>query len=214
MSQPEQLLVTDKNGLRGTIDPTAPPPFDGSGPQVLVRLANGQEVIVPTEALVARKERGYFLPLSLSELEAPPVPPSARKERSQDFLTVPVVAEELSVEKRKVETGRVRITKTVHEHQEVVDELLLQEEVDVRRVAINQVVDAPPPVRYEGDTMIIPLLEEVLVVEKRLMLKEELHVSKRQTSTHQPQQVTLRREEATIERFDSRERQEDGTRER
>ncbi len=43
-------------------------------------------------------------------------------------------------------------------------------------------------------------VEEVPVVEKRLMLKAELHVAKRQTETHKPQRVTLRTEEATIGR--------------
>jgi len=58
----------------------------------------------------------------------------------------------------------------------------------------------PPPVRHEGNTMIIPLLEEVLVVEKRLMLREELRVTRTQTEFHAPQQVTLRREEITVDR--------------
>jgi uncharacterized protein (TIGR02271 family) len=55
-------------------------------------------------------------------------------------------------------------------------------------------------VRHVGDTMIIPLLEEVLVVEKRLMLKEELHVRKESVETHRPQRVMLRSEEAFVER--------------
>jgi stress response protein YsnF len=57
--------------------------------------------------------------------------------------------------------------------------------------------------RSEGNTLIIPLLEEVLVVEKRLLLKEELHLTKQRVETHQPQRVTLRREEAAIERVET-----------
>jgi hypothetical protein len=49
--------------------------------------------------------------------------------------------------------------------------------------------------------VIVSLLEEVLVVEKRLLLKEELHIRKRRAETHQPQQVTRRHEEARIERL-------------
>ena len=53
--------------------------------------------------------------------------------------------------------------------------------------------------------MIVPIMEEVLVIEKRLILKEELHIHKRRVETHQPQQVTLRREEVRVERLDSTE---------
>jgi stress response protein YsnF len=56
------------------------------------------------------------------------------------------------------------------------------------------------PVRHVGNTMIISLLEEVLVVEKRLMLKEELHITKGEVETYKPQRVTLRTEEAVVER--------------
>ncbi len=210
MSQREDLIVTDKDGVCGEIDITPTPPFDGSSDQVLVNLADGRHVIVPTEALVSRKEHGFFLPLSLSELMSPQRAHSIDESRAQsngaqrtEAMVVPVVAEELQIDKRRIETGRVRITKRVHEREEVFDEPLLREEVDVERVAVNQFVDTAPPIRYEGDTMIIPLLEEVLVVEKRLMLKEELRVKRRQSERHEPQRVTLRREEVSVERVDS-----------
>ena len=65
---------------------------------------------------------------------------------------------------------------------------------------IQRVVDAPLPVREEHGTLIVPVLEEVLVVEKRLMLKEEIHIRTHRVETRQPQQVTLRREEVSVER--------------
>jgi uncharacterized protein (TIGR02271 family) len=122
-------------------------------------------------------------------------------------VVVPVVAETLDVQKRKVERGGVRIRKIVHEREEIVDEPLLREEVNVKRVPINRVVDGPIPIRHVGDTMIISLLEEVLVVEKRLMLKEELHITKGEVETFRPQRVVLRTEEARIERVDDEERE-------
>ena len=117
-------------------------------------------------------------------------------------MVVPVVAEQLEVEKRKVEAGGVRIRKTVSEREEVVDEPLMREEVQVRRVPVNKVVDGPVPVRHVGDTMIVSLLEEVLVVEKRLMVKEELHITKEQVESYRPQRVRLRTEEAVVERVE------------
>ena len=210
MSRNDQLHVTDKNGVRGTIDVSAGPPFDGDGAQVLVRLEDGRAVTVPTGVLVPRKEDGYFLPISLIELEQPDPDDMTTPQKThpgRDLLVLPIIEEELSVEKREVETGRVRIRKTVRERQEVVDEPLLQEEAEIRRVAVNRIVDGPVPVRYEGDTMIVPLLEEVIVTEKRLLLKEELHISVRQFEGRNPQTVTLRSEEATVERLDGRETQ-------
>jgi len=100
----------------------------------------------------------------------------------------------------------------VREGEEIVDEPLLREEVSVERVPVNRVVDRPVPVRHEGDVMIVPVLEEVLYVEKRLLLKEELRISKRRVEEHAPQRVVLRKEEVIVERIDSRSEQDvDGT---
>lgn len=115
-------------------------------------------------------------------------------------VTIPVVEEQLQIGKDVVETGRIRVSKTVHEEQQVVDVPVIQEEVNVERVAINQYVATPPAVRYEGDTMIMPILREVLVVEKRLLLVEEVRITKHQTETRTPQQVTLRKEEIHLQR--------------
>jgi uncharacterized protein (TIGR02271 family) len=106
------------------------------------------------------------------------------------------------VQKRVVEGGGVRIRKTVSEREEIVDEPLMREEVQVKRVPVGRVVDGPVPVRHVGNTMIVSLLEEVLVVEKRLMLKEELHITKEQVETYKPQRFSLRSEEAFVERVD------------
>jgi stress response protein YsnF len=51
------------------------------------------------------------------------------------------------------------------------------------------------------------VLEEVLVVETRLLVTEEVRITRRRTETHMPERVTLRREDVTIERVD-RERHE------
>ena len=111
--------------------------------------------------------------------------------------------EELDVRKRRVETqSGVRVSKTVDEREEVIDQPLSKEEVEVERVAMNVPVDAPSGVRYEGDTMIIPIFEEVVVVEKRLMLKEEIRVTRRREGFRAPQRVTLRREVANVERIE------------
>ncbi len=118
-------------------------------------------------------------------------------EQSRD---IPVVKEELDIKKRQVETGRVRVRKVVREYEAVIDEPLEDTQVEVERVAVNTYVEEPAPARREGDTTIIPIHEEVTVVEKRLVLKEEIHITRTHTTRDEPKTVTLRREEAVIER--------------
>jgi uncharacterized protein (TIGR02271 family) len=161
------------------------------------------------------REGGLSLPFSLSELtQVSPRASAAQRGaggRGDGAVVVPVVAEQLEVQKRKVEGGGVRIRKTVREREEVVDEPLMREEVQVKRVPVNKVVDGPVPVRHVGDTMIVSLLEEVLVVEKKLMVKEELHITKEQVESYRPQRVRLRTEEAVVERVeDGREGRAEG----
>lgn len=115
-------------------------------------------------------------------------------------MVIPVVGEELVIDKQVVEAGKVRIAKRVREDEKIVDVPVLRESVEVERVAVNQFVSQAPGVRYEGETMIIPVLREELVVEKRLFLVEELRVTKRQIESSSPQRVTLLREEVQVER--------------
>src|SRR5215211_5987291 len=82
---------------------------------------------------------------------------------AQEPIVIPVIAEELEVGTRQVERLGVRLTKSVTERTETVDVPLMEERTEVERVTINRVVDAPPPVRYEGDEMIVPVIEEILV---------------------------------------------------
>ena len=193
MHQPSSELVWGKDGLRGSLLQ----PFDIS--QVEIRLDNGQQLLVPTEMLVRQQDGSYYLSLSPLEVEQF----GRRDADSSKTLVVSVIVEELEVQKRIVETGKVRITKIVHERETIVDEPFLRDEVEVERVLIDRVVDAPVPVRYEDDTMIVPIMEEVLVIEKRLVLKEELYIRKRRVETHRPQQVRLRSEEARVERLEA-----------
>jgi uncharacterized protein (TIGR02271 family) len=197
------VAVTGPGGLRGTID-TATWPLGGSRAQVLVQIERGAPVFGPLEALARQEDGTYQLPLDLA---ARGRRQRTGREPSDQPLVLPVIQEVLDVETRPVETGRVRLRKVVHEREERVDPPLWREEVVVERVSVNRMVEGPIPVRYEGDTMIISLLEEVLVVDTRLLLKEEVHITTRRTETHTPERVTLRREDVTVERVD-RERHE------
>jgi stress response protein YsnF len=81
-----------------------------------------------------------------------------------------------------------------------VDEPLWREEVEVTRVPMQRVVDGPVPMREEHGTTILSVVEEVLVVEKRWMLREEIHIRQQRSEIHQPQRIILRSEEVQVER--------------
>jgi uncharacterized protein (TIGR02271 family) len=110
--------------------------------------------------------------------------------------------EQLEVGKRSRETGRVKVHKEVHEQEVLVDEPGYEEQVDIERVPVNRVLQEPASPRQEGDTLVVPVMEEVLVVEKRLILKEELHITRRRKEIRNPQRVVLRKEEAVVERIE------------
>ncbi len=103
-------------------------------------------------------------------------------ESLKESVIIPVINEEVSINKRIIETRKIRVSKKVNEATEFVNIPLVHEEIDVQRIPVNKYVDdRPEPVRYEGDTMIIPVLKEVSVV--RIMVVEEIHVTKK-TSTN------------------------------
>ena len=195
MQPTDSLSVYSKDGLCGSVVPISQTTQHDSS-ELLVQFDNGQRLLVPVEHLVQQQDGSYYLPLSLMEIEKY----LHRLDTNADeTLVVPVIAEELDVQKRVVETRKVRINKVVHEHETVVDEPLFRDEVEVERVLVHRPIEEPLTVRYEDDTIIVPIMEEVLVVQKQLILKEELRIRKRRVEIHQPQQVTLHREEAHIE---------------
>lgn len=115
--------------------------------------------------------------------------------------TIPVIEEQLRVDKKVVETGKVHVSKKVTEHETSVSLPLMEETYDVERVPINQVVETPPPpVRYEGDTMIIPVMREVMVVQKHYEVVEEIRLTKQVSRQQHSEQVTLKKEEVQVDR--------------
>ena len=116
-------------------------------------------------------------------------------------IVIPLYAEDISVSRRVIPKSRVQVSTATRLEDAIVDELLAREEVVIERIAIDKRIDAMPPVREEGSTIIIPVVEEVLVVERRLILKEEVHVRRvRRTERHQ-ERVTLRKQEAFVTRY-------------
>jgi stress response protein YsnF len=117
---------------------------------------------------------------------------------------IPLVEERLRVTTRDVVTGRVRVSTTTETFEEVVRQELRGMHAEVVRVPIDRVLapgETPPGPRTEGNVMIMPIFEEILVVEKRLVLKEEVHIIQSTTVDQVERPVELRRQRASIERL-------------
>jgi stress response protein YsnF len=112
---------------------------------------------------------------------------------------IPIVEEKAHLEKREVTTGKVRVHTRVDVVQETVRASLEEEIVEVTRVPINREIDHAPEVRTENGVTIIPVVEEVLVVEKRLVLKEELHIRRNVRTEDVEIPVELRKQRAEVE---------------
>jgi len=179
--------VVGDSGLSGYIVG----PSETNPDEVVIARDDGSEISVPASAL-RREADGSW------RLDDMGVPAGAA---TQDV--VPVLAEELDIQRRKRVTGKVLIGKHTTERDETVSMPLRRERAQVRRVIIDRPVESAPPVRREGDTIIFPIVEEVAVVQKRLVLKEELHVSRRRTVEQHEEIVTLREEHPSVQRFDA-----------
>jgi uncharacterized protein (TIGR02271 family) len=126
---------------------------------------------------------------------------AAEKTQDQEQVVIPLQAEEISVGKQRIVTGRVKVATVTREHEQLVEELLERDNVEIERTAVGREVDQAPTVREDGDTLIIPIVEEVVVVQRRLVLKEEVRVRRKRETKPYQERVVVRRQEAVITRI-------------
>ena len=192
MDQGHLIPITGRDGLHGTLD--APPPSDPNA-RVEVRLDDGHRVTLPA-GLIRPVNGGHAFQMPLG-------PEDLRTAATTDKAVIPVIREELDVQKRTAERESVVVHVVPKIQTEVVDVPLVEEQVDVERVPVNRFVSSSQPVRQDGDVTVVPVYEEVLVVERRLMLKEEVRVTRRRAVRPQRQRVELRSEDVQVLRSGS-----------
>ena len=113
---------------------------------------------------------------------------------------VPLHVEEIVVSRRQIEKGVVRIATRTRTVEKLVEEPLARQRAEIRHVPLGRVVDRVPEIRQEGDTTIIPVVEEIVVVERRLFLKEEVHVRRVRTTGVHAEKVLLRQQDVVVTR--------------
>ena len=114
-----------------------------------------------------------------------------------------LLAEELTVRREVVETGRVRVSKQTHTREIAVDEDLVKESAEIETIPIGRQIFEMPSIRHEGETVILPIVEEIVYTERRLILKEEVRITRRNTTEQFHDRVTVRYQEAVVTRVQS-----------
>jgi uncharacterized protein (TIGR02271 family) len=122
------------------------------------------------------------------------------QERQTEDLRIPLPVEEVSVSRREIKRANVQIALNTRTREQLIDEELTHVRVEIERFSIDQTVEAVPPIRQEGDITIIPVVEEVVIVERRLVLKEEVRVRRVSTKEQHQETVVLRQQEAVVTR--------------
>ena len=132
--------------------------------------------------------------------DAVPAPETALDSPPEEGIAL--AEETVRLDKRETVSATVRVRTVVDTVEESARASLKRGSVEVTRVPVNEVVDVAPDIRTDGDVTIVPILEEILVVEKRLLLKEELHVRRHESTEDVEVPVTLRKQRAIVERTD------------
>jgi stress response protein YsnF len=175
-------VVTDRDGRSGTVESTG-------GGRVRVRLPSGAIVDLPGDLARPEPDGTYRADVSFAALDG------------GERAVFHEVDERVRVETRVRETGRVRARVVTDTVEEPVEADGWRETVAVERVPVGREVEAAEPPREEGGVTVIPVYEEVLVVQKRLVLREEVRLTTRREPVPGPERVTLRRQRVEVERL-------------
>jgi len=178
--------VTDPDGRTATLEAL-------EGDRGTLRLESGERVDLPAD-LLTRDGDAYRSRVAFTDVRA------GRAALNDEHLFLEA-EEHLVVRKGERETGRVRVVRRVETREEVVDEPGWRERVEVEHVPVGQYVTEVVPIREEEGVTVIPVYEEVLVVERRLLLKEEVRLRKTREEVRDPKRVELRRSVVDVERL-------------
>ncbi len=121
--------------------------------------------------------------------------------KKKNTSSLNVLQEQVNINKKTIESGKVIIHKKVHEENKNIEVPVSHEEVEIKKVSINKYVTEAPVIRYEGNTTIIPVMKEVAVIEKKLLLVEEVHVTKHAVNKTEERTVPLRKEEIEVAHY-------------
>jgi uncharacterized protein (TIGR02271 family) len=184
---PHGATVLGSDGIAATVTESA---IDGC---VGLALADGSLALVEADVLVPSADGVWHIDAALGDPDA----------AGAGLLTIPVIRESLEVGSRRIAAGRVRVSRRAEQQEQTVDLAGWIEEATIEHIPVGRVLEpgAVPAVREEDGALIVPVLEETLVLEKRLVLREELRIVRIRRETSRRETVTLRRDRVEVERL-------------
>lgn len=196
--------VEATDGHVGTVDEIIVRPNTGELVYLTVRRGwNDQLLTIPVElieAIPSRREVRLRVTRDQARAQATDVPSEALLASDRgNQLRIPVVEERLVPGKRQVDLGELRIHKHVDHVEETVGQSVTRDDLVIERVPVGRPLTEPLEPRVDGDWLVIPIMEEVLVVQKRLMLAEEVRIRKRQLTVDQEVREVVRHERVELE---------------
>ena len=174
--------VVDRNGQPGTVETVGPD-------AVRIRLPSGALIELPRGLVEAQQDGSYRADVAFDTLP------------TEGRTVLQEIEEQVQIGSRLRETGRVVARVATDTHEEPVDATGWRETVHVERVPVGRDVDSIEAPRKEGAVTVIPVYEEVLVIQKKLVLREEVRLTTRREPLPGPERVTLRRQQVEVERL-------------
>lgn len=197
--------VEATDGRLGTVDEVIVHPDGGGLAYVAVRRGwSNEQLLVPADLVRAvNSPREVQLGVTRDEAQAraSEVPSDAlllARDRGTEVV-IPIVEERLVPGKQQVDLGELRVHKYVDQIEEAVRQEVTRDDLIVERIPINREIDEPVTTRHEGEWMVIPIMREVLVVRKQLMLAEEVRIAKREVTEEQEVREVTRHERLELE---------------
>jgi stress response protein YsnF len=202
-----QVYATD--GLLGSVasvprvdlgDPSAPaevivlasPDNAGPGVEEFRRVSRGMIERVEAKAIYLNESRSG-VPAASSAVSA-----AHRRLHDGQQLNIPIVEEQVQVDTRVVELGHVTVQKKVDEFLDERAISLRHQQVEVERVPVDRIIDEIIEPYLDGDVYVVPIIEEEIVITRRLRLKEELRVQRTIGQHEESIQTPFRRERVVI----------------
>ena len=160
MAEPKMFPVYDETGRIGSL--LSPARFLDPRSEKTIRLDSGQEITVPSAALKVQPDGSFRL------LEHRPATAAASAAAAPVSTAAPAPAPELTESSREV-----------LEPEELRNAGFFQDDYDIKHVPVGQIIDTPVTQRQEGETLVLPVVEEVLVYRRKLYLREEIRITRR-----------------------------------
>ena len=197
LSDTDSRVGRPTEAARADASAPAATPTAASAPTPTTATAATPTAPTPTAATpTGRGSPAAATPVSPPRKTAPPSVGTSRK----GDVRIPLMEEEIGIEKISREAGHVRVHKTVKTEEKHFKVPIQREDVVIERVSASE-EDArlSPELAFKEQTVDLPLHEEDVQVTKRTRVREEIVIHPVIQAAEKEASASLRHEEAEIE---------------